>query len=81
MYLRQQEEIKSGRRRKANWHEIARQCIPGYTKFKSEYRRRVELTRLRNAVYSRLGRKKQTNARGARHTQEFTPAFVSAPAS
>ena len=70
MYLRQREEIRSRRRRKTNWQEIARQYVPDYTKFRSEYRRRLraELTKLRNAVYARLGRGQHTNARRVRHT-------------
>lgn len=43
--------------RRVNWKEIGRECIPGYDEFRSDYRRRVELMKLRNAVYSRLKRR------------------------
>lgn len=40
-----------------NWNEIAKQCIPGYSGFRSVYRRREELRRLQSAVYARRGRR------------------------
>ena len=42
-----------------DWQLIAQECSPGYAHIKSEYRRRVVLDRLRNAVYARLERTKR----------------------
>jgi hypothetical protein len=46
-----------GHGEKVNWLVIAKECIPSFEKVRSEYRRRVELGKLRNSVYARLGRK------------------------
>lgn len=59
MYESQQRQANGGR---VNWNEIAQRCIPGYSGFRSVYHRRTELSKLRSAVYARLGRR-DTNKR------------------
>jgi len=53
MYADQRREIKRGGRKRVNWSPIATACIQGFRKIRSEYKRRAELDKLRDAVYRR----------------------------
>ncbi len=57
MYREQKREVEQGKRAEVNWLPIAQECIPGFAKIRSELKRRVDVTRLRNAVYAREHRK------------------------
>ena len=61
MYATQLLEKQRGSRKRINWNAIAKNCIPGYVKIRSEYKRRVEIDRLRDGVYGRrrLGKRKK----------------------
>lgn len=54
MYASQLSEMREGRRSEVTWAPIAARCIPGFAAIKTEYRRRVEIKRLRDSVYRRL---------------------------
>lgn len=56
MYQEQTKRLGQARKAAVNCAPIALQCIPGFHKFRSQYRRRAEIERLRNAVYARLKR-------------------------
>jgi hypothetical protein len=56
MYANQRREIRSGDRKRIDWNPIAQRCIFQYAKIRSLYQRRVELDRLRDAVYRRQRR-------------------------
>ena len=58
MYRQQLAEVKAGARKEVNWQAIAIECIPGFEKIRSDYRRTVEVKRLRDAVHARDGRAK-----------------------
>ena len=77
MYRQQKREVEQGKREEVNWAPIGIECIPGFGKFRSALKRRVELTKLRNAVYSREGRKhrKRATHKRPRHSSDTnTPA-------
>ena len=75
MYRRQKREVEQGKRAEVNWLPIAQECIPGFAKIRSELKRRVEVTRLRNAVYARERRKCGAHKRRRRSShRDILPA-------
>lgn len=67
LYLQQQQEIKNGTRKRANWNPIAKQCIRGFHRIRSPHKRHCEIKRLRDAVYARI-----RTAKRADHIQYST---------
>jgi hypothetical protein len=63
MFGQQRREISAGTRQRTNWQVIVTKCVPGFGKIRSDSRRRVVTTTLRNSVYARLKRQ------AARHTR------------
>ena len=53
-YQLQIEKIKEGRRERIDWGRIALDCEPSFAGIRSDYKRRLVLKRLRDAVHSRL---------------------------
>ena len=53
MYAAQEREMQLGRRKRVNWNPIAKACIAGFDKIRTEYARRCKLDTLRDAVYGR----------------------------
>jgi hypothetical protein len=54
MYTQQCLEVKRGQRERISWYPIAKSCIPGFRRIRSDYKRRAEMKRLRDSVYRRL---------------------------
>lgn len=53
-YRAQLAELSTGKRLRIDWLRIARECDRTFISIRSEYRRRVELKRLRDAVHARV---------------------------
>lgn len=53
-YVRQRDEVTIGSRKRIDWLHIARDCDPQFAAIKCEYRRRIALKRIRDAVHARL---------------------------
>ena len=53
MYAKQLREKDEGTRKHITWQPIARRCIAGFAKIRSDTLRRAEIGRLRDAVYAR----------------------------
>lgn len=53
-YRVQKLEVVAGCRSRIDWLRIARECDRTFISIRSEYRRRVELKRLRDAVHARV---------------------------
>jgi hypothetical protein len=63
MYTEQRREKKRGAIDRINWLPIAKVCVPGFDRIRSNQRRRAEIGKLRDAVYARRGKARKTRVR------------------
>jgi len=61
MYANQQREVTLGTRKQISWSPIAQRCIAGLGKIRSNYVRRIEIDRLRDAVYARRRKRNRSH--------------------
>ena len=62
LFRQQRTEIAEGKRKDANWGQIARAVITDFRNYRTDLGRRHEIAKLREAVYSRLRRERQRAA-------------------